>query len=64
MKPSHISKDQFIKVVVAAIYVCASALVSFFISQIADTPELFGPLTPVINVCLVALKQLFTEQEG
>lgn len=61
MKLSKITKDQALKIGKAALYVGVSAALSALISALADSPDLFGPLTPVINVVLVTAKQLFSE---
>lgn len=61
MKLSAISKDQAKKVLKAALYVGASAALDFLISQTTNTQ--FGVLTPVINIVLVTVKQLFTKPE-
>jgi len=60
MKISSLDKAQIWKVVKAALYVAASALIAYIISEIAKNPNLFGPLTPIVNVVLVFVKQLFT----
>jgi hypothetical protein len=60
MKPTALNKEQLTKILKAALYLGISAALSGVISQIADNPDLFGPLTPVINVVLVTLKQVFT----
>lgn len=57
---SPITKVQFEKIVKAAAYVGASALISGLIAAIAANPVLFGVLTPVINIILVTVKQAFT----
>ncbi|NBU34395.1 hypothetical protein EBZ38_16395 [bacterium] len=57
---SPITKAQFLKIVKAAAYVGASALISGLIAAIAANPVLFGVLTPIINVILVTVKQAFT----
>lgn len=59
MKPSAISKEQFVKIVKAAVYVGVSAILDYLISQSTDTQ--FGVLTPVINIVLVTVKQAFTK---
>ena len=61
MQLSKISKDQATKILKAALYVGASAIISYLITVITDQPELFGPLTPLVNVILVTLKQAFTK---
>jgi hypothetical protein len=59
MKPSAISKDQATKIAKAALYVGVSAILDYLISQTTDTQ--FGVLTPVINILLVTVKQVFTQ---
>ena len=60
LQASKIDKDQAKKIAKAALYVGLSAIISYLISLIADNPNLIGPLTPIVNVVLVALKQVFT----
>lgn len=60
MKLSKITKDQALKIGKAALYLGISAALSALISALADDPDLFGPLTPIINIALVTLKQLFS----
>lgn len=61
MQLSRIDKDQALKIGKAALYVGLSAVISYLITLIADQPELFGPLTPIINIVLVTIKQAFTK---
>lgn len=61
MQASKISKDQAAKIGKAALYIGLSAVISYLITLIADQPELFGPLTPIVNIVLVTLKQVFTQ---
>lgn len=61
MPPSKLSKDQVIKVLKAAAYVGASAVLDYLISQTSGTQ--FGTLTPIINIGLVFLKQVFTKPQ-
>lgn len=61
MKPTALNKAQLRKVFKAAAYLAVSAFISAVIAAIADNPTLFGALTPIVNVALVALKQVFTE---
>lgn len=63
MQLSKISKDQALKIVKATVYVGLSAAISYVITLIANDPALFGPLTPIVNIILVFLKQLFTKPE-
>jgi hypothetical protein len=60
MKPSKLSKEQIVKVLKAAGYLALSAGISAVIAAIATNPLLFGVLTPLVNVLLVTLKQVFT----
>lgn len=61
MQPSAITKDQWGKIAKAALYVGLSAIISYFIALLADNPNLLGPLTPIVNVVLVTLKQVFSK---
>lgn len=61
MQLSKITSDQASKIFKAALYVGGSAVISYLITLLTDQPELFGPLTPVINVVLVTIKQAFTK---
>lgn len=63
MQASKITKDQALKIVKAAAYIGLSAIISYLITLIANQPELFGPLTPIINIVLVTLKQVFTQPQ-
>ena len=58
---SAIDREQAVKILKVAVYVSVSAFLSAIIAKLADNPELFGPLTPIINVVLVTIKQAFTE---
>jgi len=44
------------KMAKTALWVAVSAIIAFLIAQIAKTPELFGPLTPLVNIVLVGVK--------
>lgn len=61
MKPSHINVEQGKKILKAGLYVSLSALIDYFISQTQGTQ--FGTLTPLINVILVSIKQVFTQSK-
>lgn len=63
MKLTKINKEQAQKIAKASLYVGVSAALSAAISSIASAPELFGVLTPLVNVALVTLKQAFTEPQ-
>lgn len=58
MKPSLLDVAQAKKVLKVAVYVGVSALLDYLISQ--TTGSQFGMLTPLINVFLVSIKQIFT----
>lgn len=60
MSLSKLNTSQQIKVIKAGFYVGISALIAYIISAITNNPHLFGALTPLVNVVLVTLKQLFT----
>lgn len=62
LKPSRITPDQARSILKVALYVAVSAGVSYLISVLADQPELFGSLTPLVNIVLVAIKQVFSKQ--
>lgn len=64
MQVSYISASQFKKIFKTVGYLAISAAISGLISMIADDPKLFGTLTPVVNILLVTLKQVFTQPEG
>ena len=57
----NITKAQALKVGKAALYVGISAILAFLIAFVTDNPEMFGIYTPIINVVLVFLKQLVTD---
>lgn len=63
MSFSRITKEQGKKVVKVAVYAGLSAGIAALISLIASNPALFGPLTPIVNVLLVTLKQALTEDK-
>lgn len=50
------------KTVKAAVYVAVSAIVSYLVTATTSTPDLFGPLTVVVNAVLVAIKGLIDPQ--
>ncbi len=63
MKLSKLDSAQIEKVLKVAVYVAVSAFISALIANLASNPDLFGPLTPIVNVILVAIKQVFTTPE-
>lgn len=64
MKPTKLSEDQVFAVLKAAAYVGISAVLSYVLGIITETPDLLGVYTPIINVILVILKKIFTESEA
>lgn len=57
------TKNQVFKVLKAALYIGASAIISYLVTLTTDQPELFGQYTAVINLVLVILKQFVTEDK-
>lgn len=51
------------KTAIASLYIAASAIVGYLISATAGDPELFGPLTALVNVLLVFVKKTFFESK-
>lgn len=62
MKPTTITKDQWLEILKATLYVGVSASLDYLIAL--STGSQFGPLTPVINIILVTVKKLFTSDKG
>lgn len=60
LKPTRLNIEQFVKVLKVAGWLVLSAFVSALITTLTDRPDLFGPMVPVVNLVLVALKQVFT----
>lgn len=58
MQLSTLNKEQALKVLKAALYVGISAALDALVA--ATTGSQFGVLTPLFNVVLVTVKQLFT----
>ena len=57
---SPITKPQALKIGKTALYIAVSAVISYFITLVAQQPQMLGIYTPIVNVVLVTLKQLFT----
>lgn len=57
------SKDQVLKVAKAALYVGISAVLGYLIAWAQGNAELFGVYAPLVNIVLVTLKQLVTEDK-
>jgi hypothetical protein len=63
LKLSLPTRDQGIKIAKTVAYIAVSAAISAVISYLTDHPDLFGLLTPAVNILLVTLKQFLTEPE-
>lgn len=57
----NITKAQALKILKAAGYLAVSTVISYLITLLADQPELLGVYTPIVNVILVTIKQIFTD---
>lgn len=62
-KPSKVTNDQLLKIAKTAAYLAVSSLISGLIALVQNNPEQFGAYLAVVNVVLVALKQVFTAPE-
>lgn len=62
MKVSPVTTAQWLKVGKTALWLIASTLVTFLATLVTDSPELFGPALPFVNLALVVLKQVFSEK--
>lgn len=63
MAVTKITKEQGLKILKAAGYLAVSTVLGYFITVLTEQPELLGVYTPIVNVALVTLKQLFTKPE-
>ena len=61
-KPSRVTLSQVEKIVKAAAYVGVSAFLGAVIAAVQNQPELFGVYAPLVNIVLVTLKQVFTQE--
>lgn len=57
----NITKEQALKILKAAVYLAISTVIGFFITVLTEQPELLGVYTPIVNVILVTIKQIFTD---
>lgn len=53
-----LTKEQIIHIAKVAGWVAVSTVIGGVIAIIADQPEIFGVLTPAVNVLLVTLQQI------
>lgn len=63
MQFSKLSKKQLLGLVKVALYIMATALVTYAITFIQGNPEFFGALTPIVNLGLVAARDFFQEDK-
>lgn len=63
MKPSTLTKDQALKIGKTLLYLAISSAIGGAIAILAEQPELFGVYTPIVNVLLVTIKQVFTKSK-
>ena len=54
-----LTKSNWLSIAKATVYAAVSAALAYLISLIAGDPNLFGPLTPVVNVILITVKKFF-----
>ena len=57
------TKEQMVKLGKVSTYIAVSAVISFLISKMTDDPNLFGQLTPLVNLLLVGIKQFVVAPE-
>ena len=53
---TKLSKKQALDLVKVAAYLAVSAVLTYVITLSTDNPEFFGPLTPMVNLALVAAR--------
>lgn len=61
-KPS-LTKNQLLSVLKVAGYLALSAGISYLITWVSNNPESFGLWTPLVNVVLVLLQKMFSEDK-
>lgn len=61
-KPS-LTKNQLLSVLKVAVYLALSAGISYLITWVSNNPESFGLWTPLVNVVLVLLQKMFSEDK-
>lgn len=60
---SPITKGQRAKIIKTSLYVVMSAAIAQIGAIATNTPEFFGVYLPFVNIALVIVKQLFTEDK-
>ena len=58
-----LTKNQALKIAKAALYIGASAIISYLITLTTNQPEMFGTYTGLVNLVLVFLKQFVSEDK-
>lgn len=61
-KPS-LTKNQLLSVLKVAGYLALSTGISYLITWLGNNPESFGLWTPLVNVVLVLLQKMFSEDK-
>lgn len=61
LKITKLSKKQATDLIKVAAYLAASAVLTYLITLTTDNPEFIGPLTPLVNLALVAARDMVTE---
>ena len=62
MQVSKITKAQALKILKTAVYIAVSGALSALIAYATDNKDALGVFYVVINLGLVTLKQLFTQE--
>lgn len=63
LKVTKLSAKQGKGLLKVAAYLAASAVVSYILTLTTDNPEFFGPITPLVNLGLVALRDMLREEK-
>lgn len=58
-----LTKQQIIHILKVAGWVTASTVVGLLISIITEQPDIFGVVTPIVNVLLVTVQQMLKKPE-
>jgi len=58
-----LTKNQALKIAKTALYLGASAIISYLITLTTNQPDLLGQYTVLVNLVLVFLKQFVTEDK-
>jgi hypothetical protein len=58
-----LTKQQIIHILKVAGWVSASTVIGLLISIITEQPDVFGVITPIVNLVLVTLQQMLKKPE-